>query len=234
MADITDSNATLPVRVVGSDSVGQETTPVASTPGGGVHANLRDSEGVEFKGQQLGQNSIPVVPSQEASFVVCAEATQIANNKSMISLMNSVESGVIVKIRRIFLINVRTAAVTGVVGEFQIKRISGHSAGTEITPDPYDTNDILDAGVSARTGAVVTGEASRNLRRALWSTDEWGVGSEDVESMDHAYQSLTPLYEHQAGTKPITLRPGQGLHVKQRVNSSNGTFDLVIEFTQEI
>lgn len=48
MADITDIEATISAKIVGSDSAGVEQTPVQSTSSGGLHSNLRTSAGVEI------------------------------------------------------------------------------------------------------------------------------------------------------------------------------------------
>jgi hypothetical protein len=174
-----------------------------------------------------------VSPTERATFSAIAEAIDIANGKSMISLLNDSGSGVTIKITKMYLINTRTTATTGVIAEFQLRRFTGHSGGTLITTDAYDTNDVLNGSVTVRTGATIAGEVTRDLRRWLWSSDEWGTGSTDVESDDHVNQSLVPSFEQSMICKPLVLNSGQGLHIRQNTNSNNGTFDLVIEFTQE-
>jgi hypothetical protein len=158
----------------------------------------------------------------------------IAQNKSMASIVNAGGSGVIVKIQEIRLVNSRTAATTGVVADFQLKRITGHSAGTNFTPVSSDSADTLSGSVTVKTGATVAGESAANMKRAQWSSDEWGPGTVDVEAQDHT-QQLTgePLYSVRPEEKPITLRPGEGMSLKQVANSVNGTFDIFIVFTEE-
>lgn len=48
MADISDNNAALTVKIVGADSSGLEQTPVQSTAAGGTHVNLRNVSGTEI------------------------------------------------------------------------------------------------------------------------------------------------------------------------------------------
>lgn len=48
MADISSIQATEATRIVGSDSTGQEQTPVQSTVNGGLHINLRNDSGTEM------------------------------------------------------------------------------------------------------------------------------------------------------------------------------------------
>lgn len=170
----------------------------------------------------------------KATFVVNATSTAIGNNKSMLSLVNAGGSTVVVKVRELYLINTQTSAVTGVVSDFGLYRITGHSAGTSITPLPYDTLDVINGSITARTGSTVTGEAASPLKRVSYSSDEWGVGATDVESYDHTIQVSIPLITDRLDyRKPITMRAGEGISVKHTVNSTAGTFDVVMIFTQE-
>lgn len=56
MADIQDTSAALPVKLVGADAAGLEQTPVQSTSSGGLHSNLRNNAGTE-----IGTTANPVV-----------------------------------------------------------------------------------------------------------------------------------------------------------------------------
>lgn len=168
-----------------------------------------------------------------ATFVVRIFDETIGSNKTMISLMNAVGSGVTVKIKSIKIINSRNTAVTGVVGDFRLFRITDHSAGTLLTPLSHDTNDVLNANVTARTPASISGVAATAMYRWEWSTDEWSFNALDVEANDHVGQTLMYAYKQEPSTKPITLRAGQGIALNQIVNSTAGTFDVEIIFTQE-
>lgn len=168
---------------------------------------------------------------EEATFCFIAPSVQIGNAKSMLSMLNTGSN--VVKIRRISLINVQTSSVTGVVGAFEFRRMTSHSAGAQISAiDSMDTNDVLPAGITARTGATITGESSTMMFRSTWSTDEWGPGTLDTESHDHSIAQAIPVYQRlDHNTKPITLRTNQGLTIKQVTNSAAGTFDLIVVFS---
>lgn len=166
------------------------------------------------------------------TFVACAHGITIGNNKSMISIVNASGSAVKVKIRELWIKNVQTAGVTGIVAQFQMNSIVDHSAGTAITPKPYDSTDTLDSSVTSRTGGTVTSEGT-SWRRWYWSSDEWGPGPADTETTEHAFQNLNPHYQDLGGYKTITLNANEGLHVKQVTNSAVGTFDLELVFTVE-
>lgn len=170
---------------------------------------------------------------QNPTFLAYAGDVQIGNNKSMISLVNASGSTVKVKIREIKIISAQTTAVTGLISTMTLLRCTNHSAGTSLTPQAYDTTDTLSGSVTARTGATISGELAPVIRKWNWSTDEYGVGAQDIESMDHALAELLPGWGYPFGTKPFTLNANEGLTLKQIVNSTVGTFNISIIFTVE-
>jgi len=167
------------------------------------------------------------------TFSALVVGSQIGNNKSMFSIVNGAGSGVVIRIIDIRLINNQTTSVTGVVGEFQMKRITGHSVGTLVTANAHDTIDTLSGSVTCRTGATVAGETV-TLYQNKYSTDEWGVGALDGEGSDHAHQSTKPFFDLRSHSKPVTLREGQGLSLKHIVNSTAGSFSVLCTFTEEL
>lgn len=192
-----------------------------------------DGTAIGNVGDRLKVDSIMTPGNNElATYTVYVPAAGVSTGKSMVSLVNTTGSTVKVKIREIKLINVQTAAVTGVILNFEYRRITSHSSGTSLTPNPHDTTDTLSGSITARTGATITGEAAILLRQK-WSSDEWGVGALDVESHAHPLQTLLPFYSPAQFTKPITLNANEGFHIKQTVSSSVGTFDIFVTFTVE-
>lgn len=197
-------------------------------------------------GQKTTANSVPVTvasdqpaititqaSSQIATFNLVARNVTIGNNKSMVSLLNASGSTVIIRITAIKILNTQTSAVTGVVSDFQLFRFTGHTGGTSLTPQVYDTTDSLNGSVTARTGSTISGEATNPLNRWLKSSDEWGVGALDTEGLDQAIDQAIPLYQQYHTTeKSITLRANEGIHIKHVVNSTAGAFDFIITFTQ--
>lgn len=179
-------------------------------------------------GLNSGQNSDP------ASFFVSVSDVSIGNNKSMLALMNSSTVNVKLKITLIKIINSRTTNIVGVVAEFRLRRITASSGGSLLNIYPQETNDVLDSGVTARSAGTSTDLSGPvDLSRYLYSSDEWGPGTADVESTDHTLQTVEPAYVYRPGTKSIVLRPNEGLDVRQITNSTNGNFDVIMIFTQE-
>ena len=166
------------------------------------------------------------------TFSIVATGVALGNNKSMISLANASGSTVVIRVREIWLENTQTAAVTGVVALFELRRFTSHSAGTTLTAAPYDTVDTLNGSVTARTGATITGETVLFMKRT-WSTDEWGTGTLDEEGYEHAVQSSQIFWSRKdLEGKAITLRANEGVHIKCATNTTAGTFDFTMVFTQ--
>lgn len=166
------------------------------------------------------------------TFGVRAASIAIGNGKSMLSLVNASGSTVKVKIREIYIKNVQTTGVTGILGNFELNKIVNHSVGTALTPTAHDSTDTLDSSVTARTGGTVTSEGA-TYRRWVWSTDEFGAGPADAETAEHTSQNLIPHFLDTGNWKTITLNANEGIHIKQTINSTVGTFDLEIVFTTE-
>lgn len=176
--------------------------------------------------------NVNTISAEKETFSVLSLNTQIGNGKSMLSILNGAGSTKVVKIHKIKIINSQTSAVTGIIADFRINRITGHSVGTLLTPQTFDTADIIDVNVTTRTGATLVGTGA-DLIRYLWSSDEWGVGTLDKEGHDHGIQATIPVYESQPGIKPITIRVGEGIAIRQIVNSTAGTFDIEVIFSEE-
>lgn len=199
---------------------------------GGTDGTVIGNTGDRLKVDVGTTGQVVISDTQNKTFCVLARDIVIGNNKSMFCIVNGAESSAVIKLREIRLINVQNNAVTGVNANFQLNRVTGCSGGSILTPSSHDTSDSLSGSVTSYTGATASGEGSI-LQEYRWSSDDWAAGSSDVESADHTSQSLIPFYVVQPYTKPITLRAGEGIHIKQTVNSTNGAFTVMCIFTEE-
>jgi hypothetical protein len=170
---------------------------------------------------------------EPATFNVLSITTAPGNNKHMISIMNNTGSTVVIKIKKIFLINNQTTAVTGVAVDMRGFRITSLTGGTTIVPQSFDLNDTINGSVVCATGGTVGGLGTIPLIRRVFSSDEWGPGTLDVEANDHIIQSVLPIYDEGFNQKPITLRAGQGFTLQCVTNTTAGNFDFEVTFTQE-
>jgi len=239
--NVTNFPATQPVSAASLPLPAGASTAALQTSGNASLAAI-DAGIPAALGQTTAANSMPVVlPSDQvvtvtqtrlATFAAIAIADVPGNNKSMISLVNTGAS--VVKIREIKLKNVQNTSVTGVVVDFGLRRITGHSAGTLLTPETHDTNDSLAGTITARIGSTVTGESATQLRKWEMSSDEWGVGTADSEADIHSLAELFPFYsDYMRDVKPITIRQNQGVTIKCQTNTIVGSFDILILFTVE-
>lgn len=171
-----------------------------------------------------------------ATFTAVSSSTAIGNNKSMFSIVNASGSTVTTKISAIYVTSVQTTAVTGVFGTFELRRITNHSAGTTITAiETLDSSDSLNGSVTVRTGSTVTSESANLLWRSIFSTDEMTANATlDNAFAGHIFTTMFPVWNRRdRDNKPIVLRANEGLTVKFATNSTAGTFDIMVVFTQE-
>lgn len=171
-----------------------------------------------------------------ATFTGVATDIAIGNNKSMFSIVNASGSTVVSRISAIYLVNVQTSAVTGVIGTFELRRITNHSAGTAITAiEKMDSNDTLSSSITLRTNGTVTSESTNLLWRAQFSTDEIAANANlDTSFSSHIFGTMFPVWKRaDFDNKPIILNANEGLTVKFSTNSTAGTFDIMVVFTQE-
>lgn len=187
-------------------------------------------------GQKTISGSISVVPAsnfiERPTFRVYVQ--NISNNTggNTVSIMNAVGSGLVFKIRQIKIINTQTTATTKRFYDVVLRRITSHSGGTLQTFVSHDTADAVPTSLTARSLSTVGGIGD-SLFRHIWSSDEWTGGTLDTEALDHAVQSLIPVYEPRDYTRPITIRAGEGLSLVQNANPTSGELDVLIELTQE-
>ena len=245
----TTMSASMPVTMASDQTYPFATTDSTSAPS--LVLNLGAYDGTTVRRIQ-GRISTPglssygvvvrPVPYQPKTVYVSAQAVTIGNNKSMFSALNDVGSGVRLKLQQLFIYNVQTTAVTGVIAQFQLRFITGHSAGTQLTTTPAAagmfrmslTSDTLNGLVTFRTNSTVAGEDAFSLKRWLWSSDEFGTGTADAETTEHTDAQLVAAYTVAENASPITLLPGEGLTIKQTTNSTAGSFDIFVVFTEEV
>lgn len=168
------------------------------------------------------------------TYTLSGQAVAFGNAKHMLSIFNGVGSGRIVRVYKVIVLNNQTAAVTGVLTTFGLRRTSAQSAGTSITPTKHDSaSESMPAQVLTASGATVTNTADVQYRTWVWSNDEPAASSGTSDE----FECLVPLNivwdsSTGAGTlEPIVLREGQGLTVQHSGSSVVGVVDIFIEYT---
>lgn len=197
-------------------------------PNTGTALPTRLIDGKEYPVFLLAQSSGHIQGSLD-TFTALADAVAFAANKQMFSIFNGAGSGKVIKLRKVFFVNLALAAVTGVATRIEFKRITARSAGTVITPMPHDSlNAALPAAVVAATGSTVT-------EGALWfpftmTNDE--VGATQAFPSSQLLQATNWLPEGD-NIQEMTLREGEGLTIKNITSTTVGSLGIVVVFTAE-
>ena len=158
----------------------------------------------------------------EPSYYTGVLASTAAANKRHLALFNAAGSGRIAKIYTITAAPAPTAAVTGMVIVLHAVRITtvptggtNPGVGKNDTVDDPNLPAQITAMANATGGAAETGPP---FGAATVSGEETQSGSsDDVYRAD--------------GTKPIVLREGEGVLVKQGALASAGAVNVTIGFT---
>jgi hypothetical protein len=161
------------------------------------------------------------------TYYAVADATTFANGKTHISLVNAVGSGVVVALRKLFAINLQTSAVTGAALRLDVRRITGHSAGSLITPTTTDSNNpSLPAEITVRTNSTPTSPVL--LYPFIVTVEEETATAALSKNM---FQSMTNLQPEGLEIQELRLREGEGVCVTQITNSTVGSYAWFAVFT---
>ena len=162
------------------------------------------------------------------TYYALADAVAFAANKQMISLYNAAGSGKLVVLKKLYLINLQLAAVTGVAVRQEFKRFTAaHSAGTLVVPVPCDSaNPAIPAGVTVRTGATVTDLTL--LFPLTFANDE--VGATQAFPSVQLQAGINWLPEG-SEVQEVRLREGEGVTVKNITSTVIGSFAYMFVFT---
>ena len=166
---------------------------------------------------------------QADTWLALADAIAPAANAYPISILNATGSGKVVQLLELRYIPLALTAVTGVGVRFEVHLgITAHSAGTAITPRAFDsTQTALPAQVTVRTGGTITGGTL--LYPFAINNDEIPL---TLINHDMAGLNVLPALRDSRAV-PLTLRPGEGLGIKQITSSTVGSFGWMCVFTIE-
>lgn len=142
MADLSDLQSAGTTKIIGSDSSGSEQTPIQSTSSGALHNNLRDSSGNELLGIKTSNLSIPIVRSEDQTYV--AVATGFVSAASATDVYNIQGSATkVIKISKIKVSGTTTSGSAIKLTVSLIKRSAANTGGTSVvsTNVPYDSTN---------------------------------------------------------------------------------------------
>jgi len=201
---------------------------ITVTPGAGATVATHAVSGKEYQVVMLagpGGHLADSLPTYSAY----VDAAAFAANKHFLSILNT-EAVSVVKLHKLFLINLQIAAVTGVMVRFEVRRATAHSGGSLVTPEAFDSaNPSVPAGVTVRTAAASVTEGALLFSHAI-NNDE--VGATGAFPMPQFLAGLNLLPES-GRLQEFTLRQNQGLTVKMVTSTTIGSFGVLCVFTIE-
>lgn len=156
-----------------------------------------------------------------------------AANKYHWYLLNNAASGQSIRILRVSHVNLAVAAVTGVVNRFDLRRATGATptGGSANTPLAMNTADPALANVTAYSGATGGITDGSILHPLILSSEEHTALTTDVDRITE--QLGIPLPGPMNGGRHLTLRPAEGVGVKQVGAGAVSTFAWIIDFAVE-
>lgn len=158
--------------------------------------------------------------------------------KSLAAIFNGSSSGRVLRIYKIYVMNGWTgSSVSGGLNVVSLMLSTSQSSGTAVTPTKYDTtSEDVPAQVLFAHGATVGDGAV--FRTILLASDDLTSRATTVQDDWQAVPSLQLIYDtarYSLGTiQPLTLREGQGIHVKFVSGTNNvGQATTIVEFTSD-
>lgn len=153
-----------------------------------------------------------------------------AGNKSHFALHNG-SSAAILKVRKIFCINVQVAAATGAAVRFDFNRTTAVTLGTAIAPNKADSsNPNLANGIVLVTGGTAVEATNPTLFPFITTTEEMTATQ---AATNNVLQQGLNLIPEGPEIQELVLRPGEGAHMKQITAVAAGSLSWLIVFTQE-
>jgi hypothetical protein len=180
-------------------------------------ANTVHSQGVHFDGLPSYRLMIPaIVP---------------AANKYHLVLRNSLGSAQTVFLNGLYCVPDGVAAVTGVINQFNARRVTGTPTLTAVTPLAYNSADPALANVVAgHTATAGLTDGGIITPFVVSSEENTAVPTNTNMQLPFLANLLGPMYQH---GRPWALRPDEGFAVKQIGSGTVGTVSWILDFSVE-
>ena len=164
------------------------------------------------------------------TYTVIAENCAFANSKQHISVFNGVDSGKVVRIKKLFMVNASDGTlVSGAAIRMNVRLISACSGGTDLEYRKHDVlNDDVPSQILLKTNATVTEGAL--LFPLTISNDEALITATDMSTQLRAGINWQP---DGAEIQDVTLNEGEGYTVRQVTNATVGAYHWIVVFSVE-
>ena len=168
----------------------------------------------------------------ENTWTLLCQGVAFAATKNMAAILNG--GSRILRVRRVGLVNVQTAAVTGVICLLDFRRYTGASltSPTAVTPVAHDTNNSALSSVTAGHAGTIGGTPAI-FRRTIWSSDEPKL----TTAQNNEWECLIPLNVifdagyGDANVQPCVVRPTTEMAMVYNTSGAAGLLDTWMEFT---
>jgi hypothetical protein len=182
-----------------------------------VGADTVHSQGVHFGG-------LP-------TFRLLTSAIVPAANKYHIVLKNNSGSAQTLWLLALRCINDNVTAVTGVINQFNFRRVTGTPTLTAVTPYAFNSADPALANVTA--GHTVTAgltDSTIITPLVISSEEQTAVPTNTSMYLQHMTNLLPAMHSH---GRPLALRPGEAVAVKQIGTGTVGALSWILDFAVE-
>lgn len=158
------------------------------------------------------------------------DAIAPASNKYHLYCRNDSGSNQTLFLLGLYCINLQTSAVTGVIGRFDLRRVTGTPTLTAVTPYAFNSADAALAAVTA--GHTVTaGLTDSTLVQPFMLSSEEQTAVPANTSQHLERMNLLPF--HHSHGRPLALRPGEAMAVKQNNSGAVGSLAWILDFALE-
>lgn len=164
------------------------------------------------------------------TFRLLADSIVPAVNKYHICLHNQAAAAQTLYITGLYCLNLNITAVTGVIGRFDLRRVTGIPTLTALTAMAFNSADPILAGVTAGHTATAGLTDGVILQPFVTSSEEITASPTGTQFLLDRLNLLQPSNPNQ---RPIALRPGEGIAVKQNNAGTVGAFTWIIDFAVE-
>lgn len=179
-------------------------------------ADTLHSQGVHFDG----------LPTYR---LLCESGAQAAN-KYHIYLGNNTGSAQSLFLLRAYTVNLQTAAVTGPVARYNFRRVTGTPTLTAVTPYAFNSADPPLANVTAGHTVTAGLTDSTLVQPIILSTDEQTPAAGNGTPY---LQLLSMLPTPDPHGRPLVLRPGEAMAIRQVDATTVGSFAWIFDFSIE-
>jgi hypothetical protein len=176
----------------------------------------------------VGKASGPAI-TERPMFYATYDRIVPAQNKYMATLFNG-SADKAYAVHRVWSFNWQQAAVTGVLLEQYLAKITARTAGTTVTVQTADTTETAPAIADTNSSAVTENHI---MKRHFGCSEEMVIASTGITlsaSVDRNYQLI---WDTPNGCRPLILYANEGVSVRMVTNSTVGSCSYIIEFSQE-